>query len=200
MRKRLLVHIGGMAIVLYLAGALVCVLCLWCAWGSEAVGEYGPPVIAPVTDLLGSGVWMLCSCVGQLVAWMSAVFRVDDSALTVFASIEGAIAGIAIPLSLNMVARISERYESEIVTEYFRSLWQVKLLPVFIVGSLLFTVTSLLLDRPAGTPSTFGWPAAALFFCSCGWLINFLRVMQRHSDSRYLMDVLHGTAEKIIKR
>jgi len=119
-----------------------------------------------------------------------------DLLLTI-AQIEGVLASIAIPLGLNMTARISERYRSSAVSVYFRKVFIFKWFPglmLLILGAnlfgLIFYLTSLGLWI-----SFFSIILAAV---SLGLSFCFLTTLKNHTDAHYLLKKVGKDVQKII--
>jgi hypothetical protein len=68
-------------------------------------------------------------------------FNPDPTFLSNIAAIEAVIIAIAIPLSLEIVSKISERYQSEIISKKFFQSCTVTLLPKLLVLNIIVAVS-----------------------------------------------------------
>src|SRR4030042_5679685 len=79
--------------------------------------------------------------------------------LSNIAAFEAAIIALAVPLSFQMVSRISERYESDVITRQFLSEWAINLFPMFLIINILLAIT--LRVAVDGEPVSLQWKILA---------------------------------------
>lgn len=131
-------------------------------------------------------------------------FNPDPTFLSNIAAIEAVIIAIAIPLSLEIVSRISERYQSEIISKKFFQSWTITLLPKFLVLNIILAVTLIFFVKDS--PSSEWWKNFAwitfLFFLSIVLFFAFVfipRVMRYMRDTKFILKELFDDTEKFFK-
>jgi len=115
---------------------------------------------------------------------------------------EGIILTVAVPLSLEMISRVSERYQSNVVTRQFRRRRLVTLLPPF----LLFKVTAIILllffapdGNLDGQWKALGWVTFVLFLVVVLLVIGYYRVLSRYMSEESSKAIVEGLIQDASK-
>lgn len=130
-------------------------------------------------------------------------FSPNVNFLSLVVAFEAAIIAIAIPLSFNIVSRISERYQSEVLVKKFFKEWEIKCLPLFLIINILTVI--ILRFFVSDKPDSCEWNIAAwiilVFFIVCIFVLwRFFNKMKRYTtDTGYLLGRLFDDTEKIFK-
>lgn len=109
-------------------------------------------------------------------------------------AVQGGVIAIALPLSIDIISRISERYQSGVITKKFNQRWVIKLLPILsitdiIIGiNLKFFVQNDLID---GYWKVLAWFTFVIFLISIGVLFLFFETLRRYiTDTNFLLEEL----------
>ena len=147
-------------------------------------------------------VWGFTSAI---LSW-AANFSTSKDFLLQVLTFEGIILTVAVPLSLDMVSRVSERYQSNVVTKRFRSSGAVILLPFV----LLFKVTAIIVglffipDRGlTGILVILSWCVLISFLVIVALVIQYYRVLRQYmseESSKIILQDLVADASKAIKK
>ncbi len=119
------------------------------------------------------------------------------------AAFEAVVIAIAVPLSLEIVSRISERYHSGIVTNRFVQEIEIKLLPAFLLANIIVAVSLRFFVN--NVPTSLIWKILAWFvffgFLFIGLvLFRFFILLKRYTaDIEYIEKTLFDDAEKLLK-
>jgi len=119
------------------------------------------------------------------------------------AAFEAVVISIAIPLSFEIISRISERYQSDILTKRFSQEWVVRWLPVFLIFNIVIAIT--LRFFVEDVPTTSLWKPLAwitlIGFLFVAWaLIKFLRLLKNYmTETEFILNRLFDEAEKSLK-
>lgn len=116
---------------------------------------------------------------------------------------ESVIIGVAIPLSFEIVSRISEKYHSEVISKHFMQNWEIKLLPIFLIINNILAIT-LRFYIPI-KPEGIIWKILA-WITFVGFLINttiflfkFLPKLKHYmTDINFILEGSFNEAEKLI--
>jgi MFS family permease len=146
---------------------------------------------------------------GFLVGWILSYFdvflrilrfRPSTEFFTLVATFEAMAISVAIPLSFNMASRISERYESEIITDSFTRIRRVRLLPYWVISFIILTVSSrffISTNHFTQLAKLLSWIVLIGFITIAIWLMLFLDRLRRFiTDVGYVLDGLFNEAEK----
>ena len=118
------------------------------------------------------------------------------------AAFEAAIIAFLIPLSLEMVSRISERYQSEVVLRPFEDEWENRVLLRLLLANVLVALTMrFFLDD---THITGWWKPAAwivflVFLLTALTIYRFIAKLKKYmTDTQFLIDKLFKDASKAV--
>jgi len=125
--------------------------------------------------------------------------------LSDIAAFEAVVIGLAIPLSFEIVSRISERYQSEVITKKFLQNWEIKLLPIFLILNIISAITLRFFvpDNPVGTTwKISAWITFTGFLFIAGiFLFKFLPKLKRYmTDTNFILNEFFNEAEKLFKK
>ncbi len=79
----------------------------------------------------------------MFITYISEYIKTNPS-MTAFSDIiafEAVVIAIAIPLSFDIVSRISERYQSEVIANHFSQYWEIKILPWVLISNIVFSIS-----------------------------------------------------------
>lgn len=124
--------------------------------------------------------------------------------LSDIATFEGVIIAIAIPLSLDIVSRISERYKSEVISKQFFKEWEIKLLPYFLILNI---VTAILLRFCVGdNPKGLSWRLVAFLILVIFFIVAFififgfsLKLKKYIIEPEFILNRFFNEAEEFFK-
>ena len=120
------------------------------------------------------------------------------------AAFEAAVIALAIPLSLDMVSRISERYQSEVITKRFLQEWSIKWLPRLLIINIIIAVSLRFFvdDNPTSAIwKILSWGTFSLFLFIIAVLIKFLYLLKKYlTDMEFVLTELFYEAEKLLKQ
>lgn len=89
---------------------------------------------------------------------------------------EAAVVAIAIPLSFEIISRISERYQSQVITKRFNQELEVRVLPLILIFNIVIAVTLkfLIIGEPtSGVWKVLAWLVFVAFLFASIMLIIF---------------------------
>lgn len=119
---------------------------------------------------------------------------------------QAAIVAIAIPVSLDIISRISERYQSGIITKEFNQQWQLRTLLVLVVTDALSgVILKFFVVSSTETVDTIGWKIVAwiiLFFFMVTNIVlfAFFDNLRKYSTStKFLLDKLFNELDQYLK-
>jgi hypothetical protein len=101
---------------------------------------------------------ILVGVLRSIIAFLSD-FTPNPTFLSDIAAFEAVVIAIAIPLSFEIVSRISERYESEVISRRFHTHWTIKWLPFLLIANIIIAVVLRFLTNK--NPTTLLWKLAA---------------------------------------
>lgn len=124
-------------------------------------------------------------------------FTPTPNFLSDVAAFEAVIIALAIPLSFEIVSRISERYKSEVITKKFIQEWEIKWLPIFLV--LAVTLRFFINDNPnSALWKVLAWTTFAGFLFVAIILFKFLAGLKLYmTDTESILNKLFDEAEKL---
>jgi len=112
------------------------------------------------------------------------------------------VIAITLPVSLDVVARMSDRYKSEVLVRTFLESWLVRVLPIAVILNiiLIVLVEFLLDDKYTGFWWSFmSWLVLYMFLAvAVSLVIFFYRIIKYITDEDYVVDKLFHEAEKIL--
>jgi len=132
-------------------------------------------------------------------------FTPTQNFLSDIAAFEAVVIGLAIPLSFEIVSRISERYQSEVITKKFLQNWEIKLLPIFLILNIISAIALRFFvpDNPVGTTwKISAWITFTGFLFIAGiFLFKFLPKLKHYmTDTDFILNNLFNEAEKLFKK
>jgi len=130
-------------------------------------------------------------------------FNPEPKFLSDIAAIEAVVIAIAIPLSFEIISRISERYQSEVISNRFAQSWTVIWLPRFLILNIILVVSLkfFINDNPSsGLWRCSAWITFAgfLFIAITFWKF-ILRLKHYMTDTRFTLKELYNEAEKFFE-
>lgn len=131
-------------------------------------------------------------------------FTPTPNFLSDIAAFEAVVIGLAIPLSFEIISRISERYQSEVITKKFIQNWEIRWLPIFLIANIIITISLrfFVWDNPIGaTWKILAWINFIGFLFIAGiFLFKFLPKLKRYmTDTNFILEELFNEAEKLFK-
>lgn len=130
-------------------------------------------------------------------------FNPDPKFLSDVAAVEAVIIAIAIPFSFEIVSRISERYQSEVISNLFAQSWTVIWLPKLLVINIVLAVGIRFLVN--SNPSSVIWKFSAWIVFMCflfigAILFSFVRRLRYYMiDTKFISEELFDEVEKFFK-
>jgi Na+-transporting NADH:ubiquinone oxidoreductase subunit NqrB len=116
---------------------------------------------------------------------------------------EAAVVAIAIPLSFEIISRISERYQSQVITKKFNQEWEIKALPfIFIINIILAVGLNFFFsDHPTSSLWKFAaWLVLILFLLASIIFCIFIPKLHRYiTNTEFLLHNIFVDAEKLFK-
>jgi len=119
------------------------------------------------------------------------------------AAFEAVVIALAIPLSFEIVSRISERYQSEVISKRFIHEWEIKWLPRFLIANIILAVTLRFFvdSEPTSTIwKIFAWITFGGFLFIAIILLKFFAKLKWYmTDTEFVLNKLYDEAEKLLK-
>jgi uncharacterized membrane protein len=116
---------------------------------------------------------------------------------------EAAVVAIAIPLSFEIISRISERYQSQVITKKFNQEWEIKALPFIFIINIIIAVglKFFLSDHPTSNFWKFAaWLVLILFLVASIIFCLFIPKLRRYiTNTEFLLNNIFVDAEKLFK-
>ena len=110
-------------------------------------------------------------------------------------AVQAAIIAIAIPISFDVISRISERYKSSVIIQQFNQQWQVKILPSLLIFNIALSVCLkfLIKNDPASLVAiTLLYLAFTSFLVILLFLVSFFYIIQKYSvNTSYLLNKIY---------
>lgn len=139
------------------------------------------------------------------LAWLSWLWgtTLDPSFLSDVAAFEAAIIAFLVPLSIEIISKISERYNSDVITRTFNSIWENRILPPFLLINIVAAIVLRFFvrdDIDNIVLKIFAWLVLLVFL---GIAIIILRVINKiklfMSDTQYAINQLYENVERYIE-
>lgn len=131
------------------------------------------------------------------------LFNPDIDFLSYIITFEAVIIAIAIPLSFEMVSRISERYQSEVITKKFLKEWDTKLLPFLSIFHIIFATILRFTIKKNFEPMCWGTLALInillFIFIAIITTLYIKKVIKYISNPEFIMKKLFEDAKNAIK-
>lgn len=135
--------------------------------------------------------------ISNSIAWITNRNPATDF-LTDAVAVEAALLGLTVPLSFEIISRISERYNSDVVTRQFVEEPVVRWMPHCLVANICLAIVMKFLKRPQDGGN--GWLCLSwlglLGFAFTSWMLfRFLATLRKYVVNRqFLMDSLFNVA------
>lgn len=123
--------------------------------------------------------------------------------LSDIAAFEAAIIAFLVPLSIEIISKISERYNSDVITRSFENNWENKILPPFLLVNIVAAIVLRFLVQD-GTDSLiwkiFAWIVLFVFIyiAFAIWRV-ITRIKIFMSDTKSVVNQLYQDVEKSIE-
>jgi hypothetical protein len=123
--------------------------------------------------------------------------------LSDIAAFETGVIALAIPLSFDIVSRISERYQSEVITKRFIRAWEIKWLPILLIFNIITAVILRFFvdDNPtSGLWKLLAWLTFFVFLIVVVALFSFFILLKKYmTDMEFILRELFDEAEELLK-
>lgn len=138
-------------------------------------------------------------------SWLKWLWQVtpNPTFLSDVAAFEAAIIAFLVPLSIEIISKLSERYNSDVITRSFDSKWENKLLPPFLLINIVAAIVLRFLvqdDISSTAWKIFAWLILLIFICIA---IAIWRVITRikavMSDTKSVIAQLYEDIENSIE-
>ena len=130
-------------------------------------------------------------------------FTPEPNFLSDIAAFEAVIIGLAIPLSMDIISRISERYHSDVISNRFVHEWEVKWLPYLLIVNIILAIFLRFLwpDEPKSILwSISAWIIIILFVLIAIIFILYINKLKKYSGNTYfILEDLYDEANKYFK-
>lgn len=123
--------------------------------------------------------------------------------LTDAVAVEATLLGLTIPLSFEIISRISERYESDVVTRQFVSEPVVRWMPHCLIANIGLAIVMKFMKSP-GQQGGFEWRLVSwlglLGFAFTTWMLfRFMSILKKYIVNRqFVVDSLLNEARKAL--
>jgi hypothetical protein len=128
--------------------------------------------------------------------------NINESLLSDVAVFDIGIIALWISVSIDVVARISERYDSDVIANSFENRWENQCLPIVLLVSLLITVILKIFPdcKFEQTKNILYFIDILLFFFSCIVFWKSIKILRKYtSNTENILRELIDNAEKIFK-
>ncbi len=128
----------------------------------------------------------------------------DVGFLSDIAAFEGVLISIAIPVSLDIISRISDRYNSNILSKQFNREWEIKILPVLLIINIVVAIILRFAfnDSNVSIPAwkILSWLMLVVFIFIAITLVLFIRKLNLYSsDIDHALKKLLSDAKKLVE-
>ncbi|MBU4274778.1 hypothetical protein KKE19_03095 [Patescibacteria group bacterium] len=136
------------------------------------------------------------------LVWFSKI-NPNPTFLSDVAAFEAAIIAFLIPLSIEIISKISERYNSDVITRSFENNWENKILPPFLLINIVVAVVLRFLvqdDINSIVWKIFAWIVLFVFIyiAFAIWrVINRIKIFM--SDTKSVINQLYEDVKKSIE-
>lgn len=123
--------------------------------------------------------------------------------LSDLAAFEAMAIALAVPLSLDIVSRVSERYNSEVISKQFMREWEIGLLPPLLILNILVVVVLRFLVHDESVSSGWwrvvAWVTLVSFFLVAWVLLRFVTKLKEYmSNTESTLNKLCDDAETLL--
>ena len=141
---------------------------------------------------------------GELESFTSYLFDFvpDPSFLSDIAAFEAVIIGLAIPLSRDIISRISERYNSDTISNRFDREWEVTWLPALLMINISLAIVLRFFwpDNPSSIIwIILAWMIIVLFILIAIIFMNYTVKLKKYSKSDIILEELYEESKKYFK-
>lgn len=130
-------------------------------------------------------------------------FTPTPNFLSDVAAFESVVIAIAVPLSFEIVSRISERYQSEVISKQFLQEWEIKWLPRFLMVNIVLAIALrfFVQNNPSSVEwRIFAWITFAVFLSIATIFLSFIEKLKRYMiDTELILEELYDEAEKFLE-
>jgi len=119
------------------------------------------------------------------------------------AAFEAVIIAFLVPLSIEIISKISERYNSEVITRTFENKWENKILPPFLLINIIAAIVLRFLVED--NVDSLSWKIAAwvillvfIFIAFAIWRV-IIRIKTFISDTKTIVNQLYRDVEESLK-
>jgi len=120
------------------------------------------------------------------------------------AAFEAVVLAFFIPLSIEIVSKISERYKSEVIISAFDSIWENKILPWLLIFNIIFAISLRFLvndDSLLGFWRICAWIVFVVFIGTAVIIFRAIAKLKKYmTNVDYILEKLSQNAEKIVKQ
>lgn len=127
----------------------------------------------------------------------------DLTWIIIITTFEIAIIAFLIPLSIDIISKISDRYNSNVIIRSYENYWLNKFLPVILIFHICSTVfLSILLEyKDKFLWKCFAWTIILTFFFICLSVLKIVRRIKKYiSNSESIVENLTREAKDVLKK
>ncbi|MHA1401832.1 MAG: hypothetical protein ACTSQE_15895 [Candidatus Heimdallarchaeaceae archaeon] len=187
-------------LLLLILFTLLCIVHIICYWFFKINVAYF--IYSLITEFLEKIILIVVFSLCKFFDLLSR-FNPLPKFLSDVAAFQGIVVAIVIPLSFQMISRISDRYQSGVITARFKREWLMRLMPVCLLANILLAVTLRFLvnDYPTSAGWTvFAWIVYGVFFITIILLYLFFKLLLKYiTDSEFIVNQLLDEAEELFK-
>jgi len=124
--------------------------------------------------------------------------------LSDIASFEIVILAFLVPLSIDIVSKISERYKSDSIINLFQKPWQIKYMPIILLINIVFAIALRFLVNE--DDKSLFWKIASLiiflFFIFVVYIVHYSikRVYNFMISTNNIINLLYESGEKALEK
>ena len=124
--------------------------------------------------------------------------------LSDIAAFEAVLLAFFIPLSIEIVSKISERYKSEVIISAFDSIWENKILPWLLIFNIIFAISLRFLvndDGLLGFWKICAWIVFVVFIGTAVIIFRAIAKLKKYmTNVDYILEKLSQNAKEIVKQ
>jgi hypothetical protein len=130
--------------------------------------------------------------------------QANPAFLSDIAAIEAAIIAFLVPLSIEIISKISERYNSDVITRAFTRKWENRILTPFLLVNIFIAVTLRLFIKDDS--NAIWWTFTSLIVLVLFMFVAFLiwkvinNIKTFMSDVKWVLNQLYEDIEKSIQK
>jgi len=134
--------------------------------------------------------------------WLGEIIP-NPTFLSDVAAFEAVIIAFLVPLSIEIISKISERYNSDVITRSFDNTWENKILPPFLLINIVVAISLRFFVQDDIDSMAWKILAWAVLFIFIGIAFAIWRVINRiktfMSNTGYVLNQLYEDVEKSIE-